>query len=174
MFETNRLIIRKLKKTDLKAMFHYAKNPNIGPRAGWAPHQNLEETALILDWMIKEDEVWAITLKPNDTLIGTVGLHARHAMHKMLHIRELGFVLDEAYWGKGIMVEASLALIDYGFHQMKLTKITCGHYQDNIQSKRVIEKLGFQFTHVEYREKDDGSTKEVMMYERLKGEKDGD
>jgi [ribosomal protein S5]-alanine N-acetyltransferase len=173
MFETKRLIIRKLKKTDLKAMFHYAKNPNIGPRAGWRPHQNIEETSLILDWMIKEDEVFGITLKPMDTLIGTVGLHARHSMHHLLSIRELGFVLDEPYWGQGLMVEASRALIDFGLNKMGLKKITCRHYKDNQQSKRVIEKLAFTYTHIEYRENDDGSTREVMMYELLKGDNNG-
>ena len=57
--------------------------------------------------------------------------------------RELGFVLSKKYWGRGLMPEAVLAVIQYLFEDVKLDFIICEHFLDNIQSCRVQEKCGF-------------------------------
>jgi valyl-tRNA synthetase len=69
---TERLILRALKLSDLEAFNGYSKKPNIGPNAGWKPHQSLEESEAILKMMIREDEVWGITEKTSDVLIGSL------------------------------------------------------------------------------------------------------
>lgn len=47
--ETERLILRKWTQNDAESLFAYAKNPNVGPIAGWPPHKNIEESKNIID-----------------------------------------------------------------------------------------------------------------------------
>ena len=161
--ETKRLLIRDLTYQDLDALYNYAKRPMIGPMAGWKPHQDKAESKLVLEWMIKSNEVYAITPKETNQLIGTIGLHIRKKEHERLHIREIGYALSNDYWGVGIMPEAVHAIIKYGFETMQLKKILVGHMTSNLQSKRVIEKCGFIQTHHEYRDHL-GEQKVIQMY----------
>ena len=161
---TNRLILRALSLTDLDAFFNYCKKPNIGPNAGWRPHHDLYESSRILEMMIKENEVWGITLKEKDELIGTIGLHVRTFENALANRKEIGYVLDDIYWGKGIMTEAVNAVIAFSFKELELDEILCGHSLTNLQSRRVIEKSGFSPTHIEQRDHFDGSKIDIQMY----------
>ncbi len=165
---TKRLYLRALKPTDLKAFNAYAKKPHIGPAAGWKPHESLEESRKILNMMIHESEVWGITLIDDDTLIGTIGLHVRHFDNAMANRKEIGYVLDDKYWHQGLMTEAVLKVIAYGFDTLELDEIECGHHKDNLRSKRVIEKTNFIYDHIEIRKDAYQKDIEVLMYKLTK------
>lgn len=162
--ETERLILRALRIDDCEHMFQYAKKPNIGPMAGWQPHQTIEDTIKILKLMVTEGEVWAITIKPSDVICGTIGLHVRNFMNAVEDRREIGYVLNDTYWGKGYTPEAVHAVIAYAFQEEDIKEIVCGHLVENEQSKRVIEKCGFVYTHEEERDHFDGTKVKVKMY----------
>ena len=142
--ETNRVILRSFKVTDLEDFYEYAKNPNVGPNAGWPPHANREDSRKILTSFIENDEVWAIVLKENNKVIGSVGIH-KDQLRTATDVRMIGYVLSEDYWGRGIMTEAAKAAISYAFETMGLSLLTVHHYIHNGRSRRVIEKLGFQY-----------------------------
>ncbi|MBN2268711.1 MAG: GNAT family N-acetyltransferase, partial [Acholeplasmataceae bacterium] len=161
---TERLILRDLKLSDLDHFYHYAKKDNIGPMAGWHPHRSIEESEMILKMMINDQDVWGITLRDNDDLIGTIGLHVRTFDNALKNQKEIGYVIDEPYWGKGYMVEAVSALIQYAFRVEGLDAVVCGHSLKNMQSKRVIEKTKFQFSHTEMREDFNKNPIEIYMY----------
>lgn len=165
---TKRLILRGLTPDDLEAFHAYAKKPHIGPMAGWAPHESYAKTYDILKLMIKEDETWAITLKPVDQMIGTITLHARTFDNAINNQKELGYVIDEPYWGLGLMTEAVCAVLAYAFNTLELDKVLCGHAETNFGSKRVIEKTGFRYTHQEEREHYDHTKINILMYELTK------
>ncbi len=167
---TKRLILRDLKFSDLIPFFTYARKPDIGPRAGWKPHDTIEESAAILRMMMKEEEVWGVTLKENDELIGTIGLHVRNFENALANQKEIGYVLDDIHWGKGLMVEAVDAVLNYAFNMIELDRVLCGHVIDNVQSKRVIEKTGFHPTHQEQRDHYDHTKVDIQMYELTKEE----
>ena len=59
--------------------------------------------------------------------------------------REIGYVLSKEYWGKGLMLEAVRRVIKYFFEDEKYDFLQINHYITNTQSKKVIEKCGFQF-----------------------------
>ena len=162
---TKRLILRNLNFSDVEDFYNYAKKPNIGPSAGWKPHQSIEESMRIIRMMISENEVWGITLKEVDKVIGTIGLHVRNFDNAISNQKEIGYVLDDTYWGKGLMVEAVLAVLDYAFIDLELDKVLCGHSEGNLKSMRVVEKTSFIYTHNEFRDHYDGSQIEIMMYE---------
>ena len=62
ILETDRLILRGWKECDLYDFYEYAKEPGVGPAAGWKPHENIEESQRILNDFIKKQQVWALFL----------------------------------------------------------------------------------------------------------------
>jgi ribosomal-protein-alanine N-acetyltransferase len=64
-------------------------------------------------------------------------------------ILELGFHLRPAYWGKGLAVEAGRAVIQLAFTECNATALFAGHHPSDGASRRVLERLGFRFTHEE-------------------------
>jgi len=145
--ESKRLILRNWKESDYQDLFEYAKSDLVGPQAGWPPHQNEEESKYILQKFIQDDDVLAIELKGENKIIGSIGLHQRcpDKTIKTEKQKEIGYVLNPSYWGKGYVPEAVEAVLEMGFHELGQEIIWCGHFEDNPQSRRVIEKSGFQY-----------------------------
>lgn len=142
--ETERCILRPFEKADLWDFFAYAKNPNIGPNAGWPPHNSIEDSRVILQGFMDNEEVWALIYKENHKLIGSIGLH-KDQLRSTCDVKMLGYVLSEDYWGRGLMTEAASKAIEFAFGQPDISFVTVHHFANNTRSKRVIEKLGFQY-----------------------------
>ena len=149
VLETERLILRQFKKTDLYDFYEYASVDGVGEMAGWKHHESIEKTQEILNNFIKEDKTFAIVLKQNNKVIGSIGVE-KYGMEETLTEfngykgREIGFVLSKEYWGNGIMPEGVKAVIDYLFNNLNFDFLTCGYYDFNSQSKKVQEKCGFK------------------------------
>ena len=147
--ETERLILRAFKQSDLDDFYEYAKVEGVGERAGWKHHESKDESQQILNSFISHDKTFAIVLKENNKVIGSLGVEEygmEEALTEFLEYkgREIGYVLSKDYWGKGIMPEAVKAVINYLFNELNLDFLTCGYYDFNNQSKRVQEKCGFK------------------------------
>ena len=71
-------------------------------------------------------------------VIGGVGL----TIDKRSNIAELGYLIAKAHWGKGIMTEATLRVVRWGFEELGLDKIFAHADVLNVGSWRVMEKLG--------------------------------
>lgn len=143
-FETERLILRPWSLDDIDDFFEYAKSPNVGPNAGWQPHDNKETSMKILQLFIEKDEVWAIEYKENGKVIGSLGAHADERRNGV-NGKMIGYVLSEDYWGKGLVTEAVKEVIKCLFEEEKYDILSCYHYPFNVRSKRVIEKCGFKY-----------------------------
>ena len=163
--ETNRLILRKLRLEDLEDFYSYAKKTTIGPMAGWSPHLSLAESEYILRDMMIKDEVNAIVYKDNNKMIGTLGIHP---FADEEFGRELGFVIDDVYWGRGLMVELCQEVIKTLFVDGDAKTIYCGHFAHNFRSRRVIEKLNFQLYKVTADERFETYTDKVYLYKLRK------
>lgn len=146
---TTRLILRSFKQDDLNDFFEYASINGVGEMAGWKHHHSLDETQMILNMFINNDNVFAICLKDTNKVIGSIGVE-KYGMEEELSEfnnyqgREIGYVLSKSFWGQGIVPEACKALINYLFNELNLDFLICGFYDFNKQSKRVQEKLGFK------------------------------
>lgn len=169
--ETERLILRKFNESDLDGLFAYAKNSNVGPNAGWKPHENKEESLKILNDFIIGDEEWAIIYKKNNDLIGAIGLHNDN-MRTASNVKMMGYVLSEEYWGKGLMTEAVKRVMKYAFEELELALLSIEHYPFNIRSRRVIEKSEFKYEGTLRYAKQlyDGSIYDVLCYSITKDE----
>ena len=147
--ETERLILRPFIQTDLDDFYEYASVEGVGEMAGWKHHQSKEESQQILNRFIENDKTFAIVLKSNNKVIGSLGIEEYGMEDKLTEFsnyigREIGYVLSKSYWGIGIMPEAVKAVIDYLFKVLNFDFLTCGYYDFNKQSKRVQEKCGFK------------------------------
>ena len=142
--ETGRLILRTFTQGDLKDFYEYAKNPDIGIHAGWKPHESILETEMILSNFMKT-EVWAIVLKKENKVIGSIGLHDDVRRQSLKDLKSIGYVISKDYWGDGFATEATTALMNYVFNKLKMELLSIYHYPDNNRSRRVIEKSGFKF-----------------------------
>ena len=145
--ETERLILRKWCKYDYLDMYDYASDDRVGPNAGWPVHRTIEDSKKIVDMFIDGDEEYAVVLKSENKVIGGVGLHYKKIDKNMKdgNVREIGYVLNPRYWGSEYIPEAVRALIKFGFEELDLDLIWCGHFDFNDKSRRVIEKCGFNF-----------------------------
>ena len=149
MLETERLILRPWKETDAESLYEYAKDPDIGPIAGWPPHQNIEESLHIIKTVFTGPECYAICEKNTDKAIGAIELKLKgHTdMTDQEDECELGYWLGKPFWGRGYMPEAATELLRHGFEILGMTTIWCGYYDGNYKSKRVQEKVGFLYHH---------------------------
>lgn len=146
ILETERLYLRKIDKSDVKEIFYLRSDKEMMqyiPR----PLCETEEDALKLIRLIqfgykKGSSInWGITLKPNNTLIGTVGYVRMHLEHNRA---EIGYMLDKRYHRKGIMREAVAKVIEYGFEQMKLHTIEAVIDPGNVASEVLLRNFGFE------------------------------
>jgi len=140
--KTERLILREWKKGDWQDFYEYTKNPRVGPPAGWEPHSSPEMSKEILKKFMEQDETWAIVLKEEKKVIGSIGLH-KDEKRPEINGKMLGYALSEDYWGHGLMTEAAKEVIRFAFLHEKLDILSVYHYPYNERSCRVIEKCGF-------------------------------
>ena len=157
--KTKRLLLRAWEEADAESLYKYAKDPLIGPAAGWLPHTSVENSREIINAVLSAPETYAIVDKETNEPIGSIGLMIGNASNIGLPLNEaeIGYWIAVPYWGRGLVPEAAKELIRHGFEYLKLSKIWCGYFEGNIKSKRVQEKCGFVYSY----------TNENIYWERL-------
>jgi ribosomal-protein-alanine N-acetyltransferase len=144
--ETERLILRRPTMADVDESYKYRADPQL---MQFIPHRlahqrsDVVEAIERINMMIDRNEGihWAITPKgEEDVLMGMIG-YVR--MNKDHHRGEIGYMLHTPYHGKGVIQEAFLAAVDYGFNEMKLHSIEAIVNCLNTPSKKLLERAGF-------------------------------
>lgn len=145
--ETERLILRRFEERDAEDVFTYAKDPDVGPIAGWPPHQSVEESLDVIRNVLSGPEAYAICLKSDQRAIGAIELKLKG--HTDMTERddecEMGYWLGKPFWGQGIMPEAAREMLRHAFEDLDMRKVWCGYYDGNTKSRRVQEKVGFVY-----------------------------
>ena len=148
MMETERIILRPWLESDAEALFRYASDPDVGPRAGWPPHKSVDESLEIIRTVFNTDTMWAVIWKESGEAIGCCGyLPASNSnLHISDHECEVGYWIGKPYWGKGICTEALKLVIGYCFNVKGYTALWGDYFPENPASGRVMEKCGFTDT----------------------------
>ena len=141
--ETERLTLTMYTLEDAQGLYEYASNPNVGPNAGWKPHESVEESREIIQELFLPAESWAIRLKGSDRIIGTIGLE--HDRHRDENSKEIGYSLAEDMWGQGLMTEACQEVLRFAFEEAGLAQVGICTSPDNKRSQSVIRKCGFVY-----------------------------
>lgn len=149
--ETNRLILRPWKEEDAEELYLYAKDPAIGPIAGWPPHTSVENSREIIKGVLSAPETYAVVLKQTGKPVGSAGiLFGENGSAPMVEKEaEIGYWIGVPYWGQGLIPEAVQELLHRCFEALGCTAVWCGYYDGNTKSKRVQEKCGFRYHHTE-------------------------
>lgn len=154
--KTRRLLLRPFQESDAADLYEYAKDPRVGPIAGWPVHTSVENSREIIRTVFAAPNTFAVAERETGKVIGSAGFTGRSRVEFPAPNDELGYALSPAFWGRGLMPEACRALLAYGFEEMGLDTIWCTHYEENHRSRRVIEKCGFQYAFREWVEDDMG------------------
>lgn len=146
--ETKRLTLRPWEESDAEALFKYASDPEVGPRAGWPPHKDIEESTTIIRDVFSCPTMWAVELKTTGEVIGCVGYLPSDACNLEIgeNEAEVGYWIGKPYWNMGICTEAMAAIVDYCFNVLGLEVLWGDYFTDNPSSGRVMRKLGFRDT----------------------------
>ena len=147
MLETKRLILRPWQSDDAADLYEYAKDPDIGPAAGWPAHLSVEDSRDSIETVLSRAETYAVCRKTDGRAIGSIAL--KRNGHTDLTDRddecELGFWVGKPFWGMGLIPEAAREILRHAFEDLRMTKVWCAYYDGNEKSKRVQEKLGFRY-----------------------------
>ena len=100
--ETRRLILRPFRDSDAADLFDYARDPRVGPAAGWKPHESVEESREIIRTVFSEPETFAVVHRQDGRVIGSAGFTGRHRQEAGGPDNEIGYSLDPTYWGRGL------------------------------------------------------------------------
>ena len=89
VFETERLILRPWEDEDAESLYEYAKDPEVGPIAGWPPHTSVEYSGQIIRDVLSADETYAVCLREDNRAIGSIGLISPMQSHTEIGADEL-------------------------------------------------------------------------------------
>lgn len=143
---TKRLRLRSIRGADAAALLDLRSNERVVRYLDRAPMRTeVEALGLInkiIDDLANNDGItWAITIKDDPRLIGTIGFWKIDKDH---HRGQIGYMLMPEFHGKGLMQEAITAAIDYGFTRMKLHTIEAHVNPGNADSIKLLEKNRFE------------------------------
>jgi ribosomal-protein-alanine N-acetyltransferase len=141
---TARLVLRQFALSDAAEVQRLAGDRAIADTTLEIPHPY--EDGMAEQWIAThapkfeagEQVALAITLADTGRLVGAVGL----AVQARFDRAEIGYWVGKPYWGRGYCTEASRAVVDWGFTELKLNRIFATHFKGNPASGRVMQKLG--------------------------------
>ena len=142
---TERLILRRMNITDQNEIFFLRSNENVLEFIDIPKAETVDDAIKFIEKInnyieANESIMWAITLKENNTLVGTICFWNIDAENKKA---EIGYMLHPQFQGKGIMQEAVQKVIEYGFESLQLNSIVAGFQKNNLRSLKLLERNGF-------------------------------
>lgn len=172
VLETERLMLREMRKTDLQDVHDYASDPELTKFLTWKTHKTMADTEGFMEFVFAQYKrtsggPWVVEWKENNRVIGTIDL-INDPKH---HSAELAYAISREYWRKGIGTEAVRRIFRFGFEQLQLERIYARCHPENTASYKLMEKSGMTFEGIlrkSIRRK--GKQEDVKMYSILKEE----
>jgi ribosomal-protein-alanine N-acetyltransferase len=146
--KTERLVLRQLTFKDVPWYFGHFNTREIVEGQDHLGPRDLNEARAELklyfldNFRCRSGIRWGIALKGDGNLIGSAGFYKW--VQPGRYQAEMGYDLNPAFWGKGIMTEALSAIIQYGFDKMGLHRIEVLISHHNKRSQKLIRRLGFK------------------------------
>lgn len=141
---TDRLILRPVRARDAEAIAALADNYKVAIMLSRLPYPySLAHARDFIAWAVDQpadETIFAICLKDEtESFIGVASCERRETNEP-----ELGYWLGEPYWGKGYMSEAVAAIVTHAFTEAGHDRLVSGCRLQNLASRRVLEKVGFE------------------------------
>jgi [ribosomal protein S5]-alanine N-acetyltransferase len=143
--ETERLWLRQATQKDAEAVFTIFSDPDVTQFHDLDTFTRLDEAVEVIarrtEGFERERGIrWGIARKPNDNLIGSCGF----TWDREANAAEIGYELASQFWRQGIMSEALCAILKHGFEKRGVQFVIAEIMSENVASRRLLEKLGFQ------------------------------
>ena len=172
--ETDRLVLREMTIDDVDFYFRHFNNDKIvegccfqGPKNLEAAERELQLYCIKPFWENRGIR-WGIVIKEDDELIGTCGFYD---WVKTDYRAEIGYDLDPAYWGRGLMTEALRIVLVYSFNKLGLNRVQAIIESRNTRSLQLIRRLGFKKEGVlRQRSLFNGKFRDDVCFSLLRGE----
>ena len=150
MIETERLIFRKFELDDLPQLIEQRSDPDVYRYLGGTRLQNPEALAKRIRFYMSCYDSHGFGMCPmfwkeTGEMIGAAGIQPLEDTGEI----EVGYSVIKPFWGKGIGTEAAKGWMEFGFNHFGLERIVAVAIQENIASRRIMEKLGMHFEKTE-------------------------
>lgn len=169
LLETTRLILRPPTMADIDPLILAANHLSIARNMADFPSPFTRDNAVKWIESMSTVNIWvpdfnlAVFLKETGELVGGVALVG---VSRMRREAELSYWCTPSHWGKGITTEAASRLVQYGFEEMGLRRITSTCLATNVASRRVLEKIGMKYEKTTREDiSKSGKLEEVLNYE---------
>ena len=140
IFETDRLLIRKLLENDSDLFFELMSNPNVMNPIPQKIFTRAKSDSKLFELISLEKtsntKIWSLTERGSNKLIGICGFLKNNENDD-----EIAYRLIERFWGKGYGTEIAKGLIEYSFEKLNLERITADVNTENIRSSKILEKF---------------------------------
>lgn len=145
--ETDRLLLKNISKDDRNFILNQFSNTEVNRYLFDAePLADIQAADEIIAFYIQPEprlqHRWILVTKAEGIEIGTCGFHFWDTNNQVC---DVGYDLNEAYWGKGYMMEAMQAILAFAADAMNLKRINACIYIENYSSLKLAERLGFKF-----------------------------
>ncbi len=145
-FQTSRLILRKIQKSDQADIYKGLSHPDVIKYYG-VNYASFEETEEQMTWYENLEKSnsglwWSIRMRADNSFCGAIGYYNLHEEHRKA---ELGFWLLPEFWGKGLIKESAEKIIDHLLHEKMLHRMEAYVEGENANSEKVLQKLNFQY-----------------------------
>ena len=144
--ETERLLLRRLRESDLESFLGYRNDPEVARYQSWEGCTKAEARGTILAMGREEPFApgewfqFAVGLKETGTLVGDLGFRVGEDGRQA----EVGYTLAREQWGMGYASEAVSLLLDHAFGVLGLHRVYAITDQENAPSVAVLERLGLR------------------------------
>ncbi|MCR1849585.1 GNAT family N-acetyltransferase [Paeniclostridium sordellii] len=170
---TNRIRLRKINQNDLEQLFSFLSNDNVTRYMIIDKIQDIKVVEKMINFMIdgyknNRPTPWAISLKEKDEMIGICGFSKFDIQNRKA---EVGYILSDKHWRKGIATEALKVVVDFAFNYMNLNKIEARCISKNLASENVMLKVNMKLDAILREEKlHKQSYVDLKLYSILKEE----
>jgi len=144
--KTERLMLRQLTEADSQEIFFLRTDEGVNIYIERPRPKSIDDAKKFIsktnDGINRNEWIdWAITLKDTQKLIGSICLW-NFSENKTN--AEIGFELKPEYQGKGIMNEALICILEFGFKSISLSSIDAYTHKNNISSIKLLKKNNFK------------------------------
>lgn len=143
--ETERLILRRYKETDIDAIYDIITDKRLAKYVKFPNKTKEEELEYIRTWIKEADESkyerWVIELSDSHETIGMIDVNTIIKKHNYCNV---GYAIRYDYWGNGYAAEALEAVSDHLLNNIGYYLVECSCNELNKQSSRVMLKAGFK------------------------------
>lgn len=164
VIETERLILRGFRKSDLPAFAALHRDPEVMRFVGGTPLDRAVSDGIAAaaqrQFLKSGDGKIAVERRADGAFLGMCGLSVEDWYPDDL---EVGWRLAQEFWGHGYATEAGIAWVDHAFATMGARRVISVADTPNVRSIGVMQRIGLAFDH-EARLSDENGAFDATIY----------